>query len=378
MKHDAIAALQAGVLSGTTLQWPFDDDAERVERFVERCRSDGLGPLVHHLLAKAGAGRDWPDLVRAGLAADAHAHVAWDLLREREIVKVLERFAGAGIEVVLLKGTPLAYTHYAEPSLRTRSDTDMFIRASDRTRAAELMRAAGYARVHGVEGELVSYQESFHRRDAQIDHIFDLHWQVNNGQVFAQALPFDEALAHAVPVPALGPKAKTLSSPYALLLACMHRAAHLGVDGPQSERLVWLYDIALLARAMTDAEWDRFVQLCVAKRMRAVSSDALAATTDLIGIAVPERVRAALVSPGPREASAIYLDGASRAILFTNLSALPSWRARAALMREVAFPPSAYMLEKYATQRRWLLPWLYARRIGTGVAKAFGDKISAR
>jgi hypothetical protein len=362
--------LIAILLAGEIPAWPFGNDAAAAERFLEASRAGGLGPLLHNRLARQERARDWPDLVLAALAADARLHVVWDLLREREIVAVLDTFAKAGIEAVLLKGTPLAYTHYPEPSLRTRADTDVFIRADDRARAAELMRAAGYVRVHGVEGELVSYQESFHRRDAQVDHIFDLHWQINNGQVFAQAVPFEEALANSVPVPPLGPAARTLSAPYALLLACMHRAAHLGVDGPESERLIWLYDIDLLARGMADGEWDRFAELCAAKGMRAINADALEAAERVLGTTVPEQVRWALGTSGAQETSAVYLRGASRAILFTDLRALPTWRARMALVRELAFPSPAYMLEKYETERRWLLPWLYVRRMGAGVARA--------
>ena len=370
ISHEPTERLVTAVLAGDVPAWPFGDDSAAADRFLTACRDEGLGPLLHYHLARHERGPDWPDLDRAALAADARIHVAWDLLREREIVAVLDGFAKAGIECVLLKGTPLAYTHYPEPALRTRSDTDLFIRKADRVRAAELMRAAGYTRVHGVAGELVSYQESFHRRDAQVDHIFDLHWQINNGQVFAQAVPFEEAMANSVAVPALGAAARTLSAPYALLLACMHRAAHIGVDGPESERLIWLYDVGLLARGMTEQAWARFAELCAAKRMRAIGADALVAAGRTLGAVVPERVGRALEASEAKEPSAVYLRGASRAILFTDLRALPTWRERVALMREVAFPTAAYMYEKYGTERRWLLPWLYVRRIGTGVAKS--------
>jgi hypothetical protein len=104
--------------------------------------------------------------------------------------------------------------------------------------------------------------------------------------------------------------------------------------------------------------------------MRAISADALEAAERALGTKVPEQVRWALETSGAHETSAVYLRGASRAILFTDLRALPTWRARMALVREVAFPSAAYMLEKYETERRWLLPWLYVRRMGAGVAKA--------
>ncbi len=56
------------------------------------------------------------------------------MLRERELVAVLAALAEAGVETLLLKGTPLAYTHYPEPALRTRCDTDVLIAAATATR----------------------------------------------------------------------------------------------------------------------------------------------------------------------------------------------------------------------------------------------------
>jgi hypothetical protein len=37
----------------------------------------------------------------------------------------------AGLSVILLKGGALAYTHYPEPHLRVRVDTDIFINSAD-------------------------------------------------------------------------------------------------------------------------------------------------------------------------------------------------------------------------------------------------------
>src|SRR4029077_3309662 len=123
-----------------------------------------------------------------------------------------------------------------------------------------------------------------------IDQVIDLHWQINNGQAFARALGYDEATARSVPVAQLGASARSLYPPHAMLLACMHRAAHLGVDGPEGNRLLWLYDIHLLATAMTAGQWRDFGQMCAEKNMRRVSLDAFTVTRQAFATPFPYEV----------------------------------------------------------------------------------------
>jgi len=294
---------------------------------------------------------------------------ALDMIRERELVAVLAALAAAGIGTLLLKGAALAHTHYPEPALRTRCDADVLIRPADRIAAMRVLEGLGYARPNAVSGTLVSYEECHSKREGPVVHVIDLHWQINNGQVFAHALSYDEAHARAVPVPQLGASARTLCPPHALLLACMHRAAHLGVDGPEGNRLIWLYDIHLLANAMTAGEWRDFTQLCGAKKMRRISLDAFTATHEAFMTAFPDEVVEALTHAGAEELSAAYLDADRRRLLLTDLRALGTWSERATLVRESLFPPADYLLAKYGARSRWLLPWWYVRRAAEGVWK---------
>ena len=55
-----------------------------------------------------------------------------EILQRRETVTVLEALTQRGIRPLLMKGAPLAYTHYRSPHLRPRGDTDVLIRRVDR------------------------------------------------------------------------------------------------------------------------------------------------------------------------------------------------------------------------------------------------------
>ena len=357
------------VLRGESAPWPDNSDAAFQHRFLDACNAEGLTALVHHRLRSTPAWNDWPAAVRGLLVHAATMQSALDMLQERELIAVLTAFAEAGIGALLLKGAALAYSHYPEPALRTRCDADVLIRTADLPAARHLLEGFGYRRPNAVTGTLVSYQECHAKREGPVDHVIDLHWQINNGQVFAHALRFEESYARSVPVPQLAASARALCPSQALLLACMHRAAHLGVDGPEGNRLIWLYDIHLIANAMTAGEWRDFEKLCVAKAMRWISLDALACTQQAFATAFPDEVIESLAHAGPREISAAYLDTNRLELLVTDLRALRSWGSRAVLLRELLFPPAKYLFAKYPTRSQWLLPWWYVRRVADGMRK---------
>lgn len=365
--------LQLRVLRGERAAWPRDATPAFERRLLESCFEAGLAPLLHYSLRSTTAS-DWPAGVRDPLGHAARMQAGTDMLQERELIAVLSALDVAGVPAILLKGAALAYTHYREPALRTRCDGDVLIRPADLGRARQVLERLGYERRNGVSGSLVSYEECHLKQDGAVHHVVDLHWQVNNRQVFANALGWDDAYARSVPVARLCPAARALCPTHALLLACMHRAAHRGVDGPEGDRLLWLYDIHLIANAMTAGEWQEFVQLCVAKRMRRIGIEAFASTRQAFGTAFPGGVIEALENDGAngnsRELSASYLDANRRRLFLTNLRALTTWRSRATLLRESLFPPATYVLAKYRSRTRWLLPWWYARRAAEGVWKA--------
>src|SRR5262249_51048204 len=83
----------------------------------------------------------------------------------------------------------------------------------------------------------------------------DVHWKIANPQLFADALTFDDLHARAIAVPRLGPAARTLSAPAAVVLACIHRVAHHA----DAIDLVWVWDIHLLVKDMTAREREQIV-----------------------------------------------------------------------------------------------------------------------
>jgi hypothetical protein len=294
------------------------------------------------------------------------AAAAADVLGQREVESVLEALAAGGVRPLLLKGTPLAHSIYETSSLRPRFDTDLLVRRQDMDAVVGIMSSRGYARPRQVTGELVMHQIDFARRDHRgVSHVYDFHWKLANRQVFANVLSFDELDRDALAVPGLGPHARTVSRVHALLLACIHRVAHHKED----ERLIWLYDIHLLAERLSPEQLRAFGMLAAERAVSTVCADGLAAARGWFHTRPSDVVewltaRSAEVS----EPSAAFLRGTAGPMggLLSDLETLPDWTSRARLLYEHAFPSPTYMTGKYRVSSRAWLPALYTHRIVRG------------
>ncbi len=324
-------------------------------------RHHGTGGLLHQALVHAGW-RDCPAELRTALRDQARRAAVTALMQETELQRVLPALAAQGVQPLLLKGTPLAYTHYPTPALRPRADVDLLIPPDHFERAAAALEALGYHRLNAIQGKLVSRQNTFLRfGDRGVQHVLDVHWKISNAPMFVDTLVYAEMLARARPILELGEHARAPAAPHALLLACVHRVAH----HRDTERLIWLYDIHLLARGLSPGEWSFFLDLATVRKVRAICIDALRLARDCFSTPLPASVLASADKGTATESSARYLT-LTRArglrYLLLDLQALAGWRAKLRLLREHAVPTPDYMLRRYGVTRKALLPALYLHR----------------
>jgi hypothetical protein len=338
---------------------------------------------VQHLLAWRLHRRGTDLHAWFGEAADAlrqdvrHQFVV-DAVRNEELTRVIAALADAdGAMPVLFKGAALAHSHYPESWLRPRLDTDLLISAPSGPGAFEVLRSLGYAQSISTSGELVTYQASFERLDGfDVAHCLDVHWKVANWQAVADVLSHEEIAARAIPLPALGPHARAACASDALVLACLHRAAH----HRDSEELLWIYDIHLIARRLSDAEWTAALTIAERGAVKAICERGLRLAIDRFNTPVPIEVMRRLEHRqhgAVREPSSVYLSKNLRRVdgLMSDLRSLPV-RAGTRLIAEHLFPPAEYMKKKYGVRSLRSILFAYARRIVAGLPKWFatGDQ----
>ncbi len=364
------------VLRGESTLWPEKADLKFQRDFFHALAYHGVDALVYVRLNGKPAWELWPADVREAIRAGVRARAAQELARQREIISVLGALAQAGVQSLLMKGTPLAHTLYASPVLRCRGDTDLLIQKKDLVIACSVLADLGYQRGNGVSGKLISSEFCYARRDSYgVTHELDLHWRISSLQLFANILTYEETEPHSVSVPALGPYARALGDVHALLLACVHRLSHARSPyyinhGPHygANRLIWLYDIYLLGKKMTPGEWDLFAQAAQEKGLRNLCLDGVKTSSEIFGNCVPPAVvRSLSAGEGAEDIPISRLARSHLRWLLSEFRALPDWRQRVTLAKENLFPPASYMLSKYRSDHRMLLPLLYVHRAIKGV-----------
>jgi hypothetical protein len=336
------------------------------EAFCHRAAEHGVLPLVAERLAHR---EHVPVALGTLLRTGARDAVVVDLARVAELKQLLSALAYGGVLPLLLKGAHLAHSHYARPYLRPKSDTDLLVPPHARDAVRRIVLDLGYQTCPAIPGELVTAQATFEkRRSGRLVHTVDVHWKIFNALPFADLLTYDELAGRAVAVPSLGPSARGLCSIDALVLAAVHRIAHHF----DSDRLIWLHDIDLIARRLTHEEWREFAALVRARKVVAVCRRSLQRAVDRFGTNVPAWVWNDLPSDDAAEGEPTSRYLAHRThlgVVLDDLRTLPRWRDRWRLVREHAFPPAAYMRGVYAPSTAAPLPLLYARRLLRGGRK---------
>lgn len=323
--------------------WPSLGDEE-----VSALLAHGVAPLIY---ARAHVPELRDDAIRAA---------AMEPLRLADLQDVLRALAASGVKALLMKGAALAYDLYDLPELRPRVDTDLLIDRDSFAAARDVFRDLGFEEQITSGDEHAIRQLMFRRPDRHgLMHTYDVHWAIANSPLVADVLRFGEI--EPVPLPRIGQHACALPRVEALLLACVHRVAH----HHDEERLIWLVDIAMLRAGLSEEEKLRFQQLAAERRVAAICARSFAMTDEWLG-----RGTWSVESPPGDEPSRIFLDRELTygAMTLANLRALP-WRARLTRLRQLAFPPAAFMQQSFATHRRIVLPWLYVLRGARGVTR---------
>jgi hypothetical protein len=305
------------------------------------------------------------------LHKDALNAAATEMGQKHELTKILSMFSAQQIRYLLIKGTPLAYSHYPEPYLRSRCDTDiLFATKEDAEKAWLILKELGYERPNAVSGEYVSHEFSCYRKEKiGISHAMDIHWKISNSQVYARAFAFEELYSQSRTVDELDEDAHALSDTYALLLACLHRIAHKP-EGMHN-RLIWLYDIHLLATGFTPEQWEELYTLTSQKGFCGICLDGLKTTMATLGTDINDDLIKQFEESAKNEKYDSGINDSRIGSTITNLQALPDWKSKLILVKELFFPDPNYMMVKFDTRNKALLPYLYLKRAVGGLFKVF-------
>jgi hypothetical protein len=365
MTRDMLRHLLSQILGDGSFEWP-ELDPGSSSRLFDIAKEHGVHRIAGHRLWQRGVLDSSPARFRELVTASLRNQVLVEEGSAVELRRVLDALAAADVRPLLFKGAALAYTHYPDPVLRPRVDTDILVEECEIARAGAALERLGYQREPFTSGELVMHQAPYRRTDTHgVPHAIDLHWKISNPQVFARALQGGELVRRAVPVPALGEHACAIGSVHALALSCIHQAAHHGHE----DRLIWVYDVHLLTERLRAAERQEFVSLAADRELTGVCRhQILRAWREFRGRGADDllaRLATTSAHDGPAD---VYVTRRMKKVdvLRSDLAALSGWRLKLRLLREHVFPPRSYMQQVYGVASPAVLPLLYAWRVARG------------
>ncbi len=259
-----------------------------------------LLPQVQAKLRLAGVAD--PDLARMkGL----HRHTWY--LNQQLLFRVqpwLDRLADAHIEVLLLKGAPLAWGWYADPGLRPMADIDILVPPGDAGRALDLLASGGFRDV-GNKSRTTLF--ALHHGSGMVHEdgaSIDVHW--NLGAPFL--LPGDGTVrntsagpippgtasmaafwAHARPMAIAGRDARSLDATDLVLHVLVH-----GVWAGSGSAVRWVADLAAILAAdpgqSDPVDWNRLIRRARERRVTLAVGNALRYALDTFDLPIPPHV----------------------------------------------------------------------------------------
>ena len=215
------------------------------DEFWELAWQEGAGACLWHALQGQGM-----PLLDAGIVARCveqplRGQLAHTLMLRTVAAEVLRLFADAGVDVVMLRGQAVADVLYSPPTLRPQTDIDLLLREEDIQQAGEVLAGAGFASLphHPLLFARGKVLLDVHTEPLGIERIasWALLTPLRAGDFFTHA-----SSGSLLGVPAILPDA-AVTLPY----LCFHAMKH------SFERLLWLWDIALLAGSIDVADgWE--------------------------------------------------------------------------------------------------------------------------
>jgi hypothetical protein len=141
-----------------------------------------------------------------------------------------------------------------------------------------------------------------------------------------------------------------------------------------SDRLIWLADIAMLRDRMSREEHELFWRLAAQGRVVGVCERSIAVADEWLSRVAHDGAKEWL-SPeewSREEPSRVFLDRelTRGGVMVSSLRAL-SWRARMERLWQLAFPPAEFVRKSFGVRHPAALPWLYAYRGLRGLVRLF-------
>lgn len=356
----------ASLLAGTPSHPP-EAALHEWQDFLKELRSHWIAPLLYWQISWMSK-KFYPPLDVIEELRDAFLAASGRSMQvAKQLAKITVAFQEQGVELLVLKGPALASWLYPHPAARPHSDIDLLVRPWQLARGREILKGLSYRCVwdkfdQSSMARLYKHEEFIPGPGMANCKQVELHWNFDPDLGMLDAAEMDGVFTRAVEVNAQGLTFKTLS-PVDFFIA---NAIHMGIHSTDPVmRLIWIYDIYLLARKLrTPDDWAALQIRSVAWRGHMVVERALKSAVEWTGLVIPPPFDDFSCWPRPDDAE--Y----QRPSPNCHFKALAGWvedshpgnLQKMTAFARLVFPPPSHVRSNYPPAREWLLPLSYARR----------------
>jgi hypothetical protein len=345
----AVAAYGLGPPQGILTEGPVED--ANWPRLLELARSQRLVGLLR-AAAQDGVialrGGQWGRLEQAYRSVAAQSAVA-----KEATVMMAETLHGSDIECRVLKGPALAYLDYPSADLRPFIDVNLLVKATEFTRAIEVLEGAGFTRSHAepAPGFDARFRKGTSLVSASGMHV-DLHRTIADGP-YAMMVEHAELFKASSEIDVDGHRLFALGPEERLLHACFE--ARVGDTRPL---LVRLRDIVQMVLTQ-DLDIGRIELLSGAWSAQSLVAEAVRRAWTLLGVTdmVPLSAWASAHQTSRRDQRRLLAYHRARSRTLVSVQTLRAIRPRRAVpgyMKAIALPDRAYLEGHYrGHMSRW-------------------------
>jgi len=344
---------------------------------LKQASKQGVSPLLYHCL-KSFEGELVSAKTLGELKKIYYATLARNIALYSELEKILDSFARAGIEVILLKGAAFATTLYGDIGLRPMKDLDILIHKSDLEKAKTAVSSLGYS----LDPSLLSLLKKglpvgkyyllhhphlppYYKKKGRI--FLEVHWTLTS-----RTMPFKfdtpGLWERAVGAEISERRVRVLSTEDALVYMCTHIARHRF-----SANLREYHDLLMLTR--TTVNWNRVADLACENNLKTPVYYALQYTSQLFKTTAPDKYTDRLKPGALRTAvfksilgastNRVFANSESDAGLLIDLLLIDRTTDQIRFLAEKIFPPILWMSIKYQAHiTKTNIAIYYLRRIG--------------
>ena len=181
-----------------------------------------------------------------------------NLYYQFELAQVLQALTGAAIPVMVLKGADIAETQYVRPELRHYGDIDLMVRPEDLKATFATLEQLGYRYYQEYRFEPLSRQRAafVYMKEHDVGYLlFEVHISPHSNEM---GVSFDPVhiWQRARPITVASVNVYGMGLEDMFIYLCWHYRSHT------FERLLWLYDIAvMLIRCEEQLDWPQVRQI---------------------------------------------------------------------------------------------------------------------